>query len=256
MTVTACGSSETEETAGETFDFASSPAVSETAETSAAENVVTGTLAEETPTESSGSAESAADSSAGLAVSTLDVVTSEAMTDDGSVPASLFETSQGLSYTYESLYDIGLANTLDSVSYALVPEDGAAGSLYYQVYYTENGGWVKGDMIQLPSGDNTYFALDDGRILLFSAGGAASSDFPFVEMLTLVGNKIGAAELNDYWSGLTAYDGTPLSNYPGCSFWCTYDGGYSFTFNFSDGYGTAIYSGSVTIDPNTLRIVV
>lgn len=190
-------------------------------------------------------------------ISNIDSVseqTAEPITPDSSIAEYTFEGAEGITYSYNDLYDIGLSNTNANGNYALVPDSGGAGHMYYQSYHTLNGEWVKGDMVDLPGGNSTFFALDDGRILMFSTGGAASNDFPLVELIQCNAGNIITSELPDYFNTLELYDGTSLSEHPGTEFICTYDSGYAFTFTFTDKEnGTILFNEQRILDPETLR---
>lgn len=165
----------------------------------------------------------------------------------------VFSTPNG-DFTYEQLYDMGLANCADGVYLALIPEGGGAGHAYYSVYTSADGReWEQGEPYSELNGKNIHIALDDGRILLFSYMTAACEPYPVAYVLTLSGGGVAVEEKPYYFDGLTFEDGSPLDAYGEVTFGVIYNGGYSFRFSFSGAEG-GMLDAEYELDPETLEI--
>lgn len=165
----------------------------------------------------------------------------------------VFSTPNG-DFTYEQLYDLGLANFADGEYFALIPEGGGAGHAYYSVYTSADGReWKQGEPYSELNGKNTHIALDDGRIMLFSYMTAACEPYPVAYVLTLTDGGAAVEEKPHYFDALTFEDGSPLDAYGEVTFGVIYNGGYSFRFSFSGAEG-GMLDAEYELDPETLEI--
>lgn len=164
-----------------------------------------------------------------------------------------FATPNG-DFTYEQLYDMGLANFADGVYFALIPEGGGAGHAYYSVFTSADGmEWEQGEPYSELNGKNIHIALDDGRILLFSYMTAACEPYPVAYVLELSRDGVAVEEKPHYFDALTFEDGSPLDAYGEVAFGVIYEGGYSFRFSFSGAEGGTLNE-MYELDPETLEI--
>lgn len=165
-------------------------------------------------------------------------------------------TTAGGEYTYHDLVYYGYANTMNGKQYCIVPTDGAAGQAYFNAYTSTDGtNWTDAGTYSEPNGDNYHYPLEDGRIILFNAGGPASVNVPGVYAISLSDSgTVSNEQVSGFFDGLTTNDGTPLTSATGLSFYVSYNGGYNFTFSFTDEAGNMVFNGNYELDPTTLKI--
>ena len=165
----------------------------------------------------------------------------------------VFNTPNG-DFTFDGLYADGLANTANGKWYAIIPSDGAAGHMYYQTYYSTNGtDWTQGGMYDETNGNNYHYALPDGRILLFNTEGPVASNVPIVSAISIGDdNAVKGTPVNDFFANQYLNDGSLLDATEGLTFYVTYNGGYNFTFSFTDMNGVIVYNVNTDLDEGTL----
>ena len=164
-----------------------------------------------------------------------------------------FKTPNG-DFTYDGLAADGLANTINGKMFCLVPNGGGAGHAYYQCYYSTTGTeWSEANVYDETNGNNYHYALPDGRILLFNTEGPVESNVPIVSSIALADdNTVKSTEVADFFKGQVLDDGSQLDATPDLSFFVTYNGGYNFTFSFTDVNGNIVYNVNTDLDSNTL----
>ncbi len=168
----------------------------------------------------------------------------------------IFSTVNG-DYTFNDLNAKGLANTVNGKWYCIVPTDAGAGHAYYQCYYSTDGNvWNEGGVYDETNGNNYHYAMPDGRILLFNTQGPIASNVPIVSVLALGDdNTIKSTPLPDFFKNQYLTDGSLLDQTEGLGFYITYNGGYNFTFSFTNEYGNIVYNVKTDLDPNTMLMV-
>lgn len=150
--------------------------------------------------------------------------------------------------SFRDLADSGFANVYEEgKAYAVVRSDGAAGSIYYKVYNSTDGGknWLECETYREANGDNTHIALDDGGMLLFSYHTARNEVYPAASYLYFDGIGIKAVELEDVLAETTLDDGRILKDVENAFYDITYSGGYKVSVKIADSEtGEDIYDGS------------
>jgi hypothetical protein len=167
----------------------------------------------------------------------------------------IFSTVNG-DFTFNELVGNGLGNVVNGKYYCIVPTDGGAGHAYYQSYYSTDGKvWNEGGVYDETNGTNYHYALSDGRILLFNTMGPVASNVPLVSVLTLGDdNAVKSTPIPDFFKDQYLTDGSVLADTEGLSFFITYNGGYNFTFSFTNDYGNIVYNVNTDLDTNTLMM--
>lgn len=227
--------------------------------TSAAQTTAAVTAAPEAAADNAAApaADSAADPAPAATGSESTADSSEAADSTADTGASagdhIFSTPNG-EYTFAGLNADGLANTANGKWYAIIPSDGAAGHMYYQTYYSTNGvDWTQGGMYDETNGNNYHYALPDGRILLFNTEGPIASNVPIVSAISLGDdNAVKSTPVTDFFNNQYLDDGSQLSATEGLTFYVTYNGGYNFTFSFTDMNGIIVYNVNTDLDEGTL----
>lgn len=165
----------------------------------------------------------------------------------------VFNTPTG-ERTFDSLHADGLANTAGGKWYCIVPSDAGAGHMYYQSYYSTNGtDWNQGNMYDEANGENYHYALPDGRILVFNTNGPIASNVPVVSAVSLGDdNSVKSAPVDNFFNNQFLDDGSQLSATEGLTFYVTYNGGYNFTFSFTDMNGIIVYNVNTDLDETSL----
>ena len=173
--------------------------------------------------------------------------------DNEKITDNVFKTA-GAEYTYDDLMAAGLANTSNGKMFCLVPNDAGAGHAYYQCYYSTTGSeWNDAGMYDETNGNNYHFALPDGRIILFNTEGPIASNVPLVSSIALADdNTVKSTSVPDFFKNQYLDDGSVLDATEDLRFFVTYNGGYNFTFSFTDMNGVIVYNVNTDLDSNTL----
>lgn len=125
-----------------------------------------------------------------------------------------FMQASGDKITFSELLEQGYANvTADGQAYCLVKSGGGAGSVFFKVYYTENGGgsWEDGGMVSIFNGSLQLFPLEDGRIIAFDKVIAAETSNPYVYLFRHENKGVVMETDERYFDGLVLDDGTKLA---------------------------------------------
>lgn len=141
-------------------------------------------------------------------------------------------------YRFHELVRLGLANAYDEgKAYAVVPQSGGAGHMYYKVYFTDDGGesWTEGEVYDEINGENRHFALEDGGIMLFSLNSPRSETYPVVIYLCFDGSGIKSVELKEFLAQTVLSDGRLLSETSGLDYEITYRYDHVFKITITDG---------------------
>ncbi|ADU23249.1 MULTISPECIES: hypothetical protein [Ruminococcus] len=139
--------------------------------------------------------------------------------------------------SFLELNAMGLGNVYqEGKAFAVVPSDAAAGSRYYKVYNSTDGGknWLDCEDYREVNGDNTHIALDDGGLLLFSNHSARSEAYPIVSYLCFDGIGIKAYELNEVLAQTVLDDERLLKDVENIDYTVSYTGGYSVQLTLTD----------------------
>ncbi len=241
IALSACGEVDTEstsQTAAETSSQSAADTSSEEAESSE--------TAEETSSETPETTSS-------------ETVSSEAETVETAEPAVeyetfVFTTPEG-DYSYEQLHADGLANkTRDGIYYALVSNGGGAGHQYYKLWATDSGEWAEKLDYQTLSGNNTWFALDDGKLVKFYYQTAAGEPYPQILVFNYENGNITEADNTTAFANQTFDDGQPLDAHGEVVFSALYEGGYNFWLTFT-GEDGSVLDKEFTFAPETFDVI-
>lgn len=162
-----------------------------------------------------------------------------------------FDSYFGDQEFHDLAYNMGLANAYDEgKAYAIVPESGGAGHVYYNVYYTDDYGssWAEGEFYDELNGENKHFALEDGGIMLFSLHSARAETYPIVSYLYFDGMGIRAVELKEYLSQTVLSDGRLLSEADNIEYEITYRYDYVFNITITDSESGEMLCGEQDFD--------
>lgn len=232
----------------------------------AAQNAPAASAAEEEQTEEQTSENAEAESTEDTASNEEGTVSAEEsiapetestgeVTGNNELTNFVFETPNG-DFSYQQLCASGLANTTaDGVYYALVSNGGGAGHAFYKVWSTEaTGEWAEAGDYQALNGNNTFIALDNGKIIKFYYNTAACEPYPHAALLSYTGgtviDEVDNPSLFDY---TTFEDGQKLDAHGEITFSAEYLGDFTFWLTFQAADGTTLEK-EFKLDPNTLSV--
>lgn len=166
-----------------------------------------------------------------------------------------FETPNG-EVTFGERLDAGFGNvTGDGRAFCVIPNGGGAGNVYFDCYYTVNGGgsWSESARIQMFTGKMQAFAVEDGRVVVINAAFALSDELPIAYILSLEegeeGFSISCDEDKDYFKAFTGFN-----NGNRCDVSVRYDGGLNLMIAMKDSEsGEAVYEALTALFPDTLE---
>ncbi len=156
---------------------------------------------------------------------------------------------------FSQLMNEGLANVTGSGSaYAIVFSSGGAGKLFYDTYYTTDGGstWEQGEPLTIYNGTISRFATEDGRIVMIDHASAMFEDAPIVEIIgSNEDHKLTVEEKKDWFDKLDFDKDQPYNAY------AKYLGGYKLELTIkqqSDASEseTELFHDDITLDSETL----
>lgn len=248
LAMTSCGEVEGENSS----EQAPANEVTQSAEDSTEEEPAEDTESTEEESSEDTSSEETVSSEADAESSAADTTSSEADTADSTDPLEDYAFD---SYTYAQLKADGLANkSADGIYYALISQGGGAGHSFYTVWSTESGEWAESGQFQVANGNNTWFALDDGRLIRFFYETPAMENYPQVAVMTFTGGEIAEYINAETFSGQTYDDGVAIDGHGKVTFSAVYEGGYAFWLTFTGADGGVIDKEFV-LDPDTFAVV-
>ncbi len=128
-----------------------------------------------------------------------------------------FKNSAGEEVTYEEAASSGLAAAADDGSaYCFVADGAGAGSVFYKVFYTEDGQeWKETDApLRVLNGRNSFWSCEDGTIVGFEFRTAESRAYPkaVVYSFDKATHSVSAQEFPDVFNSVTDAAGNPLTD--------------------------------------------
>lgn len=168
------------------------------------------------------------------------------------------ENDSDESVTFGELLDMGRANvTAEGCGYCLLLDSGAAGSLYYKVMYTEDGGesFKDGGFVSIYNGGLQFFRIEDGRLLVFDKASAIDGDTAAIVM-TFENNEVKTEINQQYFYGLDLNDGTALAPHSYVLVKGTYLGDYKMHLTvIEDGSSNVLLDTDAELDSASLGLV-
>ena len=165
--------------------------------------------------------------------------------------SAAFMQASGDEITFGDLLDQGFANvTGDGQAYCLVKGGGSAGSVFFKVYFTQNGGgsWEDGGNVTIFSGKLQTFRLEDGRILMFDKVTAALPSNPYAYILTFNEKSVTLETDERYFDGLALNDGTKLAHDSNVEVKGEYLGGYVLHLTVTGEDGKVLLNSNAALD--------
>lgn len=149
-----------------------------------------------------------------------------------------FTNTAGEEVTYDDVASIGQAcTTEDGLTYCFVSDGAGAGSVYYKVFYTEDGQeWKESETpLKVNNGENDFWSCEDGTIVGFEFRTAENRAYPkaVVYSFDKDTHSVSAQEYTDVFNSVTdaagnpltdpsTYDFTVVSSFPGREFECQF----------------------------------
>ncbi len=182
----------------------------------------------------------------------------EAANDYESLKASIDDShkfeSFGETVTFSALLKEGLANvTGEGTAYALTYANGGAGNLFYDVYYTSDGGktWEKSEkLFDILNGTLSRAALEDGKLLIIDHAGVSFEEPPAVYIAGFNGTEVTKEEIKGWFEGLDFDKSLPFNAY------ADYLGGYKLKLTVKQQADAseseeAVFDQGIELDPTT-----
>lgn len=172
-------------------------------------------------------------------------------------PDSVIGTANG-EFTFGELFASGYGNVAgDGRAYCIAEESAGAGSLFFNSFYTVNGGgsWEQGELITILNGSLSAFAVEDGRVVIIDSAFVTDTQLPMAYILELKegedGLYVSCEPDKNYFQ---TFSGAHEIESERCDVAVSYEGGLNLMLKITDsGSGETVYEALTALDPDTLE---